>query len=144
MLKLLYFPLCPYSRKVRLALAEKELAVTAEPIEPWLCREDLASGNPAGEVPVLEDRGRVIVDSWAICEYLEETQGGPSLLGRGAFEHAEVRRRDQRTHVEGHYLLVLESVGHITAHDALGQPLDDGRLADAGVADENRIILCLS
>jgi glutathione S-transferase len=92
MLKLLYFPLCPYSRKVRLALAEKELAVTAEPIEPWLCREDLASGNPAGEVPVLEDRGRVIVDSWAICEYLEETQGGPSLLGRGAFEHAEVRR----------------------------------------------------
>jgi len=58
MLKLLHFPLCPYSRKVRLALAEKELEVAAEAIEPWLYRDDLKTGNPAGEVPILEDRSR--------------------------------------------------------------------------------------
>ncbi|MGI9485713.1 MAG: glutathione S-transferase family protein [Geminicoccaceae bacterium] len=92
MIKLLHFPLCPYSRKVRLALAEKELEVAAEAIEPWLCREDLKTGNPAAEVPLLEDRGRIIVDSGVIVEYLEETQRGRSLLGKEASQRAEIRR----------------------------------------------------
>lgn len=92
MLRLLHFPLCPYSRKVRLALAEKELDVTAEAIEPWQCREDLKTGNPAGEVPVLEDRSRIIADSGVIVEYLEETQRGPSLLGKNIDQRIEVRR----------------------------------------------------
>ncbi len=92
MLKLLHFPLCPYSRKVRLALAEKELEVEAKAIEPWLCRDDLKSGNPAAEVPVLEDRGRIIVDSGVIVEYLDETQRGHSLLGKEASQRAEIRR----------------------------------------------------
>jgi glutathione S-transferase len=92
MLKLLHFPLCPYSRKVRLALAEKELEVAAEAIEPWLCQEDLKTGNPAGEVPILEDRSRVISDSNAIVEYLEETQRGHSLLGKESSQRAETRR----------------------------------------------------
>lgn len=92
MLKLLHFPLCPYSRKVRLALAEKGLEVAAEAIEPWLCHEDLKTGNPAAEVPILEDRGRIIVDSGVIVEYLEETQRGRSLLGEDATKRAEIRR----------------------------------------------------
>ena len=92
MLKLLHFPLCPYSRKIRLALAEKELEVAAEAIEPWLCRNDLITGNPAAEVPILEDRDRIIVDSAVIAEYLEETQRGRSLLGKDAGDRAEVRR----------------------------------------------------
>ena len=92
MLKLLHFPLCPYSRKVRLALAEKELKVEAEAIEPWLCRDDLRTGNPAAEVPILEDRGRIIVDSGVIAEYLEETQRSRSLLGKDAGQRAEIRR----------------------------------------------------
>jgi len=92
MLKLLHFPLCPYSRKVRLALAEKELKVEAEAIEPWLYRDDLKTGNPAAEVPVLEDRNRIIVDSAVIVEYLEETQRGQSLHGKDAGQRAEIRR----------------------------------------------------
>ncbi len=92
MLKLLHFPLCPYSRKVRLALAEKELEVTSEAIEPWLCQDDLKTGNPAAEVPILEDRHRIIVDSTAITEYLEETQRSMPLLGKEPSERAEVRR----------------------------------------------------
>ncbi len=92
MLKLLHFPLCPYSRKVRLALAEKELDVTAEAIEPWLCREDLKTGNPAGEVPILEDRSNIIVDSGVIVEYLEETQRARPLLGKDPVQRAEIRR----------------------------------------------------
>ncbi len=37
--------------------------------------------------------------------------------------------------------LVLERLGHVAVGDALGQALDDGRLADAGLADEDGVVL---
>ena len=48
---------------------------------------------------------------------------------------------DQRAHVERHDALVLEAFGNVAAHDALGQALDDRGLADAGLADEHRVVL---
>ncbi len=48
---------------------------------------------------------------------------------------------DQGAEVEGVELLVLEGLGHLAAHDVLGQALDDGGLADAGLADEHRVVL---
>ena len=38
-------------------------------------------------------------------------------------------------------LLVLEPFRHVAADDALGQPFDDGRLADARLADQHRVVL---
>ena len=43
--------------------------------------------------------------------------------------------------VEGVELLALEGLGHVVGHDALGQALDDGGLAHAGLADEDRVVL---
>ena len=40
-----------------------------------------------------------------------------------------------------HEPLVLERLGHVAADDALGDPLDDGRLADARLADEHGVVL---
>ena len=54
---------------------------------------------------------------------------------------AVLRAGDQRAHVERDDPLVLQPLGHVAAHDALRQPLDDGRLADAGLADEHRVVL---
>ena len=48
---------------------------------------------------------------------------------------------DQRAHVERDDLLVLEPFGHVLADDPLRQPFDDGRLADARLADEHRVVL---
>ena len=48
---------------------------------------------------------------------------------------------DQRAHVERDDLLVLETLGHVLADDALGEAFDDRRLADARLADEHRIVL---
>lgn len=52
--------------------------------------------NAAGEVPVLlveEGKERhIISDAQAICEYLDETQAAPTLLGKDPFARAEVRR----------------------------------------------------
>ena len=47
----------------------------------------------------------------------------------------------QRTQVEGVELLVLERLGHLAVHDGLCQALDDGGLADAGLADQHRVVL---
>jgi glutathione S-transferase len=92
MLRLLHFPLGPFSRKVRIVLREKELDAELEAVEPWRQPEALAALNPAAEVPVLLDGERVICDSSAICEYLEETRPERRLLALDPVERAEVRR----------------------------------------------------
>ena len=48
---------------------------------------------------------------------------------------------DQRAEVERVELLVLERLGHLALDDGLGQALDDGGLADAGLADQHRVVL---
>ena len=48
---------------------------------------------------------------------------------------------DQRAHVERDDPLVLQAFGHVAADDALRQPFDDRGLADAGLADEHRVVL---
>jgi len=92
MLRLHHFPLCPFCRKVRVVLHEKEEHPELQALEPWHRQRELAALNPAAEVPVLEDRERVICDSSAICEYLDETRPEPGLLGKSLMERAEIRR----------------------------------------------------
>jgi glutathione S-transferase len=90
---LYHLPLSPYSRKVRLALAEKRLPFELRLEKVWERRAEYLEINPAGTVPTLiEDNGLVIADSYAICEYLEEAYPEPQLLGRTLAERVEVRR----------------------------------------------------
>ena len=51
---------------------------------------------------------------------------------------------DQGTHVQGEDGLVLQGGGHVPLDDPLGQPLGDGGLAHAGLADEHRVVLALA
>jgi hypothetical protein len=58
------------------------------------------------------------------------------------FELAAVHRAgDQRTDVELQHPLAQQRLGGLPGDDALRQPLDDGRLADAWFADQGRIVL---
>ncbi len=54
---------------------------------------------------------------------------------------AELGAGDQRAHVERHDAAVLQPFGNVAAHDALRQALDDRGLADAGLADQHRVVL---
>src|ERR1019366_8574015 len=47
--------------------------------------------NPQGRVPALEDNGRMLTQSLAICEYLEETYPNPPLLPSDPAGRARVR-----------------------------------------------------
>lgn len=90
---LYHLPLSPYSRKVRLVLAEKRLPFEPRIEKVWERRPDYLDMNAAGTVPtLLEDNGLVIPDSVVICEYLEEAYPDTALLGRTLAERVEVRR----------------------------------------------------
>ena len=47
----------------------------------------------------------------------------------------------KRAHVERQELLVLQALGHVAVDDALREAFDDRGLADAGLADQHRIVL---
>ena len=90
---LFHLPLSPYSRKVRLVLAEKRLPFDLRLEKVWERRPEYLELNPAGTVPtLLEDNGLVIPDSNVICEYLDEAYPDTQLLGRTLAERVETRR----------------------------------------------------
>ena len=79
----------PYCWRTRMALAHKGLAV--ETI-PWRFTEkDALAFSGQGRVPVIKDGERVVSDSWAIAEYLEDAYPDrPSVFG-GATGRAHAR-----------------------------------------------------
>lgn len=59
--------------------------------EPYLAK------NPTGGLPTLQlDDGSYLSEITAICEYLDETAPGPSLIGATAQERAETRMWTRR------------------------------------------------
>jgi glutathione S-transferase len=97
----LYNSIGPNPKLVRMFAAEKgisfsevvevDLRAGANREEPYL------SKNPAGQLPCLEiEGGRVISETTAICEYLEEQKPEPALVGRSAAERAETRMWTRR------------------------------------------------
>ena len=90
--RLYHVPLSPFCRKVRLVLAEKKIEVELVEERYWERDPDFLRRNPAGKVPVLRLDGRVMSESQAICEYLEETHPDPRLMPEAPEARYEVRR----------------------------------------------------
>jgi len=97
----LYNSIGPNPKLVRMFAAEKgfafpevvevDLRAGANRQEPYL------SKNPAGQLPCLElDDGRVIAETTAICEYLEELKPEPVLIGKTPADRAETRMWTRR------------------------------------------------
>ncbi len=92
---LLYqFPLCPFSRKIRLLMGEKNIAYDLVREDPWAASDHFYNLNPAGRTPVMvnEEKGIAIADSRAIAEYLEETVDRNPMINGTATQRAEIRR----------------------------------------------------
>ncbi len=91
--KLHHFTLDPYSRRIRLSLAEKGETVTLVDERPWSPSQVLRAHNPSGLLPVLvEEQGTAICGVEALGEYLEERDDAKSLLPGNAVARAEIRR----------------------------------------------------
>jgi glutathione S-transferase len=83
MLRLHYHPLSTFSRRVRIALIEKN--IPADLIEVDMVARAHRSPaylalNPYGRVPTLEEDGFILYESTAILEYLEATHPQPPLV----------------------------------------------------------------
>ena len=114
MTRLFHFALSPFCRKVRLVLAEKRIEVELIEERYWEQGQEFLRRNPAGKVPVLRMGNRVMSESQAIVEFLEETVPDPALLPRKPEDRYEVRRLcgwfDDKFHHEVTSKLLYERV----------------------------------
>lgn len=94
MWQLYQFPLCPFSRKIRLLMGEKNVAYELVREDPWAASDTFLNLNAAGRTPVLvnEGKGITLADSRAIGEYLEETVDRSPMINGTATGRAEIRR----------------------------------------------------
>jgi len=114
MIRLYHVPLSPFCRKIRLSLAEKRLEVELVEERYWERDADFMRRNPAGKVPVLKMDGKLLAESAAICEYIEEQFPTPSLMPQAPDARYEVRRLvswfDDKFHHEVTSKLLYERV----------------------------------
>ncbi|WP_299422719.1 glutathione S-transferase family protein [uncultured Shimia sp.] len=112
--RLFHVPLSPFCRKVRLMMGEKRLEVELVEERYWEQDPDFLRRNPAAKVPVLKMDGKMMADSNAICEYLEEKYPDPALMPRDPDGRYEVRRLvawfDDKFHNEVTSKLLYERV----------------------------------
>ena len=96
----LYSSIGPNPRVVNMFAAEKGLTLERAQVDLMGAenrREPYLQVNPAGQTPALElDDGACVTEITAICEYLEERQPDPPLVGATAEERAKTRMWTRR------------------------------------------------
>ena len=93
---LLYDSIGPNPKVVRMFIAERGIAgIPTQTVDLRGAenrQEAYLAKNPTGGLPSLElDDGSNLAEITAICEYLDETASGPSLIGSTPQERAETR-----------------------------------------------------
>lgn len=100
----MYNSLGPNPRCVRMFMAEKGMAL--DTVEVDIMGGENRQGpytgkNPGGQMPALElDDGSVLAETTAICEYLEDTQPSPALIGATPEEKAATRMWQRRIELQ--------------------------------------------
>jgi glutathione S-transferase len=96
----LYNSIGPNPRMVRMFMHEKGIEIPLEAVDLMggeNRRAPYTDKNPAGQLPALAlDDGTVIAEITAICEYLEDIQPEPHLIGGTPQERAETRMWTRR------------------------------------------------
>ena len=129
----------PNPRRVRIFLAEKQIAVPFEEVEIMqgeLRTHEFSSVNPWQRVPVLIlDDGTAISESVAICRYFEELQSEPALFGRGAVGRALVEMWNRRVEL-GLFAAVASVFRHL--HPKMSR-LEDPQISAWGEANKTKV-----
>lgn len=95
-LTLISHHLCPYVQRIAISLAEKDAAFERLYLDLSNKPDWFSAISPLGKVPLLRiaEPGRqdiVLFESSVICEFVEETQGGPPLHPADPLERARHR-----------------------------------------------------
>jgi len=95
-----YTGMGPNPRTVRIFMAEKGIEIPLEQVDLLggeNRRPPYTDRNPAGQLPCLElDDGSHLAEITAICEYLEEIQPEPPLIGTTPEERSQTRMWTRR------------------------------------------------
>ncbi|WP_127106825.1 glutathione S-transferase family protein [Pararhodobacter zhoushanensis] len=109
-----HVPLSPFCRKVRLTLAEKRIPFTTKEERYWEGGTEFLRLNAAGKVPIVRYDGRLLSESQAICEFIDEVHVDPPLMPDDPAGRYEVRRLcawfDDKFHSEVTANLLYERV----------------------------------
>jgi len=133
---LYHFWLCPFSRAIRVMLAEKGVPFDATIEKPWERRTGFLELNPASEVPVLvEPDGAVLAGSQVITEYLDEVHPERSLIGGDSIARAETRRLVHWFDVKFNTEVTAKLVGEKMMKRLSGQGYPDTQAIRAGLAE---------
>jgi glutathione S-transferase len=81
-------PISPFVRKVRVALAEKDVPYELKPVMPGSDDPEFAALSPLGKVPAFRDEHIGLADSSVICAYLEKRYPSPPLLSADPVAYA--------------------------------------------------------
>jgi glutathione S-transferase len=96
----LYNSIGPNPHVVRMFMAEKGLTIETQDVDLMAGdnrKEAHLARNPHGQMPTLElDDGSYVSEILAICEYLEDTNPTPPLIGTNPKEKAETRMWTRR------------------------------------------------
>jgi len=93
LLKLIASRTSPYTRKVRVALADKKFEFELVELSPWTPDNPVLGYSPLGKVPVLVlDDGTHLYDSRVIVEYLDTVSPVSRLIPEPARQRIAVRR----------------------------------------------------
>ena len=84
MVLLIHHPVSPFSRKIRMLMAEKKMLFVLKEEEPWNLSDDVYKLNPAGSLPIFIFDGNVIAGNYAISEFLEEISNESPVLPKDA------------------------------------------------------------
>jgi len=133
MMRLYHFPTSTNSRKVRIALIEKELEFERVKID--LSKKehknpDYLKIHPFGQVPALDDHGFIVYDSTIINEYLEDEYPHPPLMPEDSEGRARARMMEdfRDNHFNPPFLELVYEVAYKTEQER-----------DVGVIERSRV-----
>ena len=91
----LYNSIGPNPQVVRTFMAERGITLDRHEIDIMAGdnrKSEYLAINPAGQLPaLLLDNGTILTEITVICEYLDETQPGPRLMGETPEARAQIR-----------------------------------------------------
>ncbi len=113
-------PISNYYSKVKIALLEKGIPFTEEPVPTGSTDEAVLAASPLAKIPFIRTPDGPLCESQVIVEYLEDLQSEPRLIPAAPYAAAKVR--ELVTFVDLHIELVVR--------DLYGQAFFGGTASD--------------
>lgn len=123
--------LSPFVRKIRVQLAEQDIAHEHVAIGPFQQPDWFYQISPLGRIPAIQDGELKLADSAVIAQYLQDRYAGPSLYGETTEEAAQVRWLEKYADYELAPHATFSVYGERFLQPLIGKQTNEDRVAKA-------------